>query len=326
MAELLGTPEICPRHPVMLIGGNGTVGFPLAEMFRTAHGPSSVIQASRTGEVPLDITRFETVYSVLRSTQPAMIVLLAAMTNVNACESQSQAAWEANCHGVMNAVAVASSLRYPPALVYTSTDFVFPGTRETAYLEQETPDPLSVYGRTKYAGEIAVQSYHGRKLILRISYPWHTAAYHLEHPSLKDTLKWIAATLLAGKDVPAFDNVIGNWTPMQPLAKGFWEIVHRATSAGDSILHIGGTVASPFEVATAIHTFLQESSSGPLGNVIRKKFEPTEGIAPRPAQGGLDVTRASQLGITFDPILVSIANREWMKAEEIEPFRQAFVT
>lgn len=324
MAEQEGTPEICPAHPVLLIGGNGTVGTPLLENLRNTHGLDSVLQASRSAELAVDITDFETVYRLLHSAQPSVIILLAAMTNVNGCEVDQQAAWDANCHGVMNVVAAASSLPHLPLIVYTSTDFVFPGEQDTPYREEETPHPKSVYGITKFAGEIAVQNYPGRKLVLRISYPWHTAAYHLAHPNLKDTPKWIAATLLAGKDVPAFTNVVGNWTPLQEFTSGFWEIIHTAATNGISTLHIGGSTATPYQVAVAVHTFLSENSTFHLGSVIVNEFQAGPNVAPRPAQGGMDITKAKQLGIGFDPIVSAILNGTWMKPEEILQFAETF--
>ena len=84
------------------------------------------------------------------------VIHLAAMTHVDACEVDSDRAWAVNAEGTRNVAEAARERNIP--MVYLSTDYVFDGTKRGEYVEDDAPNPISVYGRTKLEGEAHVRS------------------------------------------------------------------------------------------------------------------------------------------------------------------------
>ena len=103
-------------------------------------------------DVPeLDITDRDTVMSAIATYEPALVIHLAAFTAVDACETECDRAWAVNALGTRH---VAEAARLVGAHVtYLSTDYVFDGTLDRPYTEWDEPNPLSMYGRSKLAGE-----------------------------------------------------------------------------------------------------------------------------------------------------------------------------
>jgi len=104
----------------------------------------------------LDITDRGAVRSVMEAFRPDIVIHGAAWTAVDACESDPDRAFTVNALGTRN---MAEGARHHGAhLVYISTDYVFDGTSPRPYLEWDAPHPLSVYGRSKWGGELEVDT------------------------------------------------------------------------------------------------------------------------------------------------------------------------
>jgi dTDP-4-dehydrorhamnose reductase len=97
--------------------------------------------------------------------QPDILINLAAITNVDACEDASELAYRVNVEGA----GVLADLcgKYNVRLLHFSTDYVFDGTSTRAYTEEDTPNPLSVYGRSKLLGEKKVLESRPSSLVIR---------------------------------------------------------------------------------------------------------------------------------------------------------------
>jgi len=115
-----------------------------------------------------DIRDPKAVSAVLHTRQPDLVIHLAAYTNVDGCESHPQIAEETNSLGTRNVAA--ASAQVGAAMLYVSTDYVFDGTQNDPYREDDLPNPLSVYGRSKLLGEEHVRSLLTRYYILRTSW------------------------------------------------------------------------------------------------------------------------------------------------------------
>jgi len=115
----------------------------------------------------LDITDGLQVRAALDAFLPEVVIHTAALTNVDRCEMEPDLAYRSNALGTQN-VALACQ-RCGAALVYISTDYVFDG-KGSPYLEYDAPAPLSVYGRSKLAGEWAVQTFLQRFYIVRTAW------------------------------------------------------------------------------------------------------------------------------------------------------------
>jgi len=115
-----------------------------------------------------DICDAGAIAAVLRARRPDFVIHLAAYTNVDGCEADRRLAEETNSAGTRNIAAACAEI--DAAMLYVSTDYVFDGTKIGAYLEDDLPNPVSVYGRSKLMGEQHVQALLKRYFIARTSW------------------------------------------------------------------------------------------------------------------------------------------------------------
>ncbi len=115
-----------------------------------------------------DITLLDPLMAAVKDFQPEVIIHAAAMTDVDGCERDPDLAYRVNVLGTRNVALAAQACG--AALVYISTDYVFRGDRAEPYREYDTPDPQSVYARTKWWGENIVRDLTTRFYIVRVAW------------------------------------------------------------------------------------------------------------------------------------------------------------
>jgi len=147
---------------ILLLGKNGQVGW---ELHRTLSPLGEVIATDRQS---LDITDFARVRETIHTIKPQVIVNATAYTAVDRAEDEPELAMRIN--GTAPGVLAEEAKKCGALLVHYSTDYVFDGTKKGPYTEEDTPNPLNVYGRSKLAGEEAIQSVDGNYLIFRTSW------------------------------------------------------------------------------------------------------------------------------------------------------------
>jgi dTDP-4-dehydrorhamnose reductase len=147
---------------ILLTGVNGQVGFELA---RTLQGLGRVVAVDRAG---LDLGDLDQIRRVVREVKPSLIVNPAAYTAVDKAESDVDAAMRAN--GEAPGVLAEEAKRLNAALVHYSTDYVFDGTKDGAYVEDDAVNPQNIYGKSKLAGEQAIAASGCDHLIFRTSW------------------------------------------------------------------------------------------------------------------------------------------------------------
>src|SRR5471030_2725597 len=147
---------------ILLTGVNGQVGF---ELERSLQGLGRVVALDRSR---LDLGDLDQVRQVVRDVKPTLIVNPAAYTAVDKAESDVDACMRANAEapGVM----AEEAKKLGAALVHYSTDYVFDGTKDGAYVEDDVVNPQNVYGRSKLAGEQAIVASGCHHLIFRTSW------------------------------------------------------------------------------------------------------------------------------------------------------------
>lgn len=153
---------------ILVTGVNGQVGWELRKALMTL---GEVIPASReggSGILKLDLTQPEMVRSMIREVQPQWIVNAAAYTAVDQAEQDLDVAMAVN--GLAPGVIAEEAQRLGAIVIHYSTDYVFDGTKGSPYVETDATHPLNVYGRSKLAGEQAIQAVDGPHLILRTSW------------------------------------------------------------------------------------------------------------------------------------------------------------
>ena len=147
---------------ILLTGKNGQVG---QELARALAPLGEIVAYDRAA---LDLAAPERLVATVRSVKPAVLVNAAAYTAVDQAEREPQAANAVNARGV--AVLAEEAKRAGAVLIHYSTDYVFDGTLDRPYVEEDAPNPLNVYGRSKLAGEQAIRDIDGAHLILRTSW------------------------------------------------------------------------------------------------------------------------------------------------------------
>jgi len=148
---------------IFVSGSNGQVG---TELTRQANERGWELRA--VDRDSLDITDKGAVKEALSSFAPDVVINAAAYTAVDKAESDVKAAFSVNRDGPANLAETCEYLEIP--LVHYSTDYVFDGSKQGAYNEDDPVSPLGVYGESKLAGEQAVQERCSRYLILRTSW------------------------------------------------------------------------------------------------------------------------------------------------------------
>ena len=153
---------------VLLTGCNGQLGRAIQKEYGDTVSFIKTDMVEGEGITVLDISDINAVMEMARKEQPDVIINCAAFTNVDGCETNEDAAYKANAIGPRN-LAIASS-EVGAKLIHISTDYVFEGNGTRPYLEFDTPNPVSAYGRTKLAGENFVKEFADKYFILRTAW------------------------------------------------------------------------------------------------------------------------------------------------------------
>lgn len=154
---------------VFIFGGSGLVGSKFIELFNGALD----LEAPRAEAV--DILNLSQISKAVEDFNPDSVINFAAYTNVEEAEKQKDdkegIAHQINATGAKNVAEVCKNS--DKHLIHISTEYVFDGEKEIdPYTEEDQPNPINWYGRTKYFGEQNVQNCGGKSIIVRISMPY----------------------------------------------------------------------------------------------------------------------------------------------------------
>ena len=197
---------------VLVTGAAGQLGTELVDVF-TAAGHDVVATTHET----LDVCDADAVSAFVSGCRPDWILHGAAWTAVDACEADPSRAEAVNAGGTHNVVAAAA--RVGARVLYVSTDYVFDGSKAGPYVETDEPNPQSVYGASKLAGEHAVRR---EDLVVRISW---VCGYHGNN--MVKTILRIAGSQPTLKFV---DDQIGHPTFADDAARGMLSLVEAGAS------------------------------------------------------------------------------------------------
>lgn len=151
---------------ILLIGNDGQVGYELERALAPLGKVSAIAYPAIDFADPASIIR------VVRSVNPTLIVNAAAYTAVDKAETDTATCWKLNA--AAPAILAEEAKRLGAGLVHYSTDFVFDGAKRTPYTEDDTPNPLGVYGQTKLEGDRAIQESGIPHLIFRLAWVYGT--------------------------------------------------------------------------------------------------------------------------------------------------------
>lgn len=239
------------------------------------------------GRDQLDLANPEHIRQQVSAQRPDLIINAAAHTAVDLAESEPDAAFAINAIAPGILAEEAKALGVP--LIHYSTDYVFDGTKAAPYTEADTPNPLSVYGQSKLAGEQAIAAAGDEYLILRTSWVYsnHGKNFLLtmqrllqEKPQMRIVADQIGAPTWAGSIANSTRALIERW---QAGAAGEWGVYHL-TAQGET---------SWFGFAQAIAQQLRaEGKACAELEAIPSSAYPTP--AQRPLNSRLDCSRLQQ--------------------------------
>lgn len=203
---------------VILFGGSGLLGQALRRQWRD----DDVIAPSSH---EADIRNFDQVSSAVDSSQADWIVLAAAYTDVDGCETNRQLAFDINTTGAANVAKAAK--RFDSRLVFTSSDYVFDGTRERPYETGDAIAPRSVYGKSKAEAEKQILEILPQASIVRASWLFGTGG-----KCFPDTILKLAANRPA---IDVVNDQRGSPTYAEDLAAAITQLCRKNA---EGIVHV----------------------------------------------------------------------------------------
>lgn len=219
-----------PTDRILITGSRGQLGFELRELLPDA------ISTTRN---ELDITDETAVINFIKSNNVDIIINCAAYTQVDEAEDHVELAKLTNINGPLNLAKSGAKL------VHISTDYVFDGTGHTPYLPTSEPNPISIYGKTKLAGEQAILNNNDTAIIIRTAWLYSTYGNN-----------FVKTMLRLGKGREQINVVcdqIGTPTYAADLAKAIVMILPQINKTNKGIYHYTNEgVCSWFDFATEI--------------------------------------------------------------------------
>jgi dTDP-4-dehydrorhamnose reductase len=264
---------------ILLLGATGQVGY---ELTRTL-APLGTVRTP--GRDTVDLAAPDTIRRAVEETAPDLIVNAAAYTDVDGAEDEPERAAALNAEAPR--VLAAAAREADAWLVHYSTDYVFDGQKRTPYTENDSPNPLGVYGRTKRDGETALQAVGGAVVILRTSWIYSARRSNFLRTMLRLADEHEVLTVV--------DDQTGVPTWAGWCAEATASICDRLLAQDDAsqagIYHLAGTgQTSWYGFAKAI--FAQFGRTDVTVEPVPSSEYPTP--APRPAYTVLDATRARE--------------------------------
>ena len=264
----------------MITGSTGQLGNSLGRVFKSRY---DLVSTSRT--IPnintnyfLDITNSLLVKDMVSAISPDIIINLAALTNVDLCESNPDLAHAINFQGVKNLVNV-----FKGPIIHLSTDYVFDG-KLGQYKENDITNPINVYGVTKYKAEKILLEKSIESLVIRTN-----VLYDYQSKAKSSFLNWVVDSLKRGEKIKVVDDQFNNPTWTDSISV----VIDRAIKADlNGLIHWGDfDWISRYDFANKIADKFNLQS-----NLIEPiKTEELNQVAPRPLNGGLDTTLAQDL-------------------------------
>jgi dTDP-4-dehydrorhamnose reductase len=297
---------------ILITGSNGLLGQKLVyklaikpgwNTLATSKGENRILLSKGYNFFPLDITNSEQVQDIFTSFRPDFVVNTAAMTNVDACETERDECWNMNVKAVSYMINSLENLQneydnYFPQLIHLSTDFIFDG-KKGPLSEEDIPNPLSYYAESKLAAE---------SLLQRSKLNWSIARTVLvygivDNMSRSNIVLWAKSSLENHTKINVVDDQFRTPTLAEDLADGCLLIAEKKAkgifniSGKDfmSVLELVNRVADFWKLDKTLITpsksltIKQAAQRPPKTGFIIDKAKKVLGYNPRSFEEGLKV-------------------------------------
>ncbi len=221
---------------ILITGATGLVGSRVIELLGNDH---TCIPLTSTHA---DITNRDSVWTYVKDISFDTCIHMAGYTHVDKAEQEPDLAYALNVDGTRNVLEVTQEKN--ASFIHISTDFVFDGKSQNPYTEDNTPNPISIYGKTKSQAEQIVEN---EGMIVRISYP-----YRKEFERKRDIVRTIKSLLEQGKQLTMITDSIMTPTFIDDIAYGLHDLV---TNYDRRIVHlVGADSMSPYDLGMTVAT------------------------------------------------------------------------
>ncbi len=225
---------------ILLTGSNGLLGQKIVyaslkrndiQLLATSKGENRLHSKAGYHYASMDITNADEVTAIVENFKPHCIINTAAMTNVDACEKDQENCWKMNVEAVKTMTELCQ--RHNIHFIHLSTDFVFDGEKGN-YSEEDVPNPLSHYARSKYESEKVVQQAKIDAAVLRTIIIYGV----VDDKQRSNVVIWTINSLRQQKDINVISDQIRSPTLAEDLADA---CVQAALKRATGIYHVSGS-------------------------------------------------------------------------------------
>jgi dTDP-4-dehydrorhamnose reductase len=255
---------------VLVTGANGQLG-------RELLGVLSNEEVHGRDHRALDISNGAAVMAAVREIRPQWVINAAAFNDVDGAEMAEDEAFAVNARGPLNLAGAAADVN--AGLIHISTDYIFDGTKGSPYTEDDQPNPLGLYGRSKYQGERWVLESRASACVLRTAWLYGTHG--------KNFVKAILDAASKGKPLRVVADQVGSPTSVEDLASAINGLIRTPARGLFHVVNAGA--CSRFEFAKAIVRGAVDVHPITTAEAARP--------APRPANSSLVSVRWRSLGL-----------------------------
>jgi len=266
----------------LISGSGGLVGRALVQVCQESADDFVAYDHSQ-----LDISDTHQVEDAISTIRPDVVINCAAWTNVDGCENDSKYAFAANAEGPENLAR--SSRKVNARLITISTDYVFDGFKEGFYTQRDGPNPLSVYGKSKLAGEQRAQQANERTVVVRTGFVFG--------PDGPNFLSSVIKNAVRGLKIKAISDAYGTPTYARHLAQRLRELadvdepgIFHVVNTGEGASYLDFTNEAlmlsgleHYEVESITNASLNRPAPRPANSRLKCLKTEEVGLAPMPS-------------------------------------------
>ena len=284
------------KGKILITGSNGLLGQKLVQLFKeqdvdfiaTSKGVNRNIDCPQENYAEMDVTNKASIQEVFEKYRPSAIIHTAAMTNVDYCEQNPEDCRKVNVEAVESLIMESNKIGVHFQLL--STDFIFDGEKGN-YKEEDEPNPLSVYGKSKLDAEILVKTKSKNGSIVRTIIVYGKG----NNLSRSNLILWAKSSLEQGKEINIIDDQFRAPTYSVDLAKACYSIIKKKKQG---VFHISGPeTLSIYEIVERIAKYFNY----PMDRVNRISSKTLNQPAKRPPKTGFDLSK-SKRELGFQPL------------------------